>query len=167
VANAAMLRRDPVEDLDDETWNQVLDVNLGGVMRVARAAARHLDGGGAIVAVSSIAGAMMGWADHAHYAAAKASIVGLARSLAVELGPDGVRVNVVIPGLIETPQSLDPVGSIGAEGLRAAAGSVPMRRIGEADDVAATIEFLVSDRASYITGESVVVDGGVSARLAV
>ena len=167
VANAAMLRRDPVEDLDDETWNQVLDVNLGGVMRVARAAARHLNGGGAIVAVSSIAGAMMGWADHAHYAAAKASIVGLARSLAVELGPDGVRVNVVIPGLIETPQSLDPVGSIGAEGLRAAAGSVPMRRIGEADDVAATIEFLVSDCASYITGESVVVDGGVSARLAV
>jgi N-methylhydantoinase B len=166
VANAAVLRRDPLESLDDEVWDSVLDVNLGGVMRLARAAARHLTSGGTIIAVSSIAGAMMGWSEHAHYGASKASIIGFARSLADELGPRGIRVNVVIPGLIETPQSLDQTASIGADGLRAAVGSVPLRRIGSPQEVADAIRFLASDQAAYITGESVVVDGGISARVA-
>ncbi len=117
--------------------------------------------------MSSIAGAVFGWAEHAHYAAAKASIVGLARSLAAELGPRGIRVNVVLPGLIETPQSTDADASLGPAGLRAAAEGVPLRRIGAAEEVAALVRYLASDDASYVSGEAIVVDGGLSSRLKV
>lgn len=165
VANAGVLRRDRLEDLDDTRWREVLDVDLGGVLRVARAAAPRMAQGGAVVCVSSIAGGVFGWAEHAHYAAAKAGMLGLVRSLAAELGPRGIRVNTVLPGLIETPQSLDATNSVGAAGLQAAARNVPLRRIGDAAEVAAAIRFLVSDEASYITGQSLVVDGGVSTAL--
>lgn len=165
VANAGVLHRDRIEDLTDERWQQVLDVDLGGVMRTCRAAASHMAAGGAIVAVSSIAGGVFGWAEHAHYAAAKAGITGLVRSLAAELGPRGIRVNAVLPGLITTPQSLDPQTSLGAEGLSAAASRVPLRRIGEPEDVATVIRFLASDDAAYLTGQSLVVDGGIASAL--
>jgi 3-oxoacyl-[acyl-carrier protein] reductase len=165
VANAAVLRRDPLGQLSDEAWSAVLDVNLGGVVRVCRAAASAFTSAGAIVAVGSIAGGVFGWAEHAHYASAKAGILGLTSSLAAELGPRGIRVNAVLPGLIETPQSLDPVASIGAEGLAAAAGSVPLRRVGHATEIASAIRFLVSDEAAYITGQSIIVDGGISSSL--
>lgn len=165
VANAGVLRRDRLADLTDERWRAVLDVDLGGVLRTARAAAPHMAGGGAIVCVSSIAGGVFGWAEHAHYAAAKAGMLGLARSLAAELGPRGIRVNVVVPGLIETPQSLDSEHSVGAAGLRAAAPGVPLRRIGTPAEVAAAIRFLASDEAAYVTGQTLVVDGGVSTAL--
>ena len=166
VANAGVLRRDALADLDDERWRSVLDVDLGGVMRTARAAAARMSEGGAIVCVSSIAGGIFGWAEHAHYAAAKSGMLGLVRSLATELGPRGIRVNTVLPGLIETPQSLDAENSVGAAGLKAAAGSVPLGRIGTAAEVATVIRFLVSEEAAYMTGQAVVVDGGVSTALA-
>jgi len=166
VANAGILRRDALADLDDERWRAVLDVDLGGVLRTARAAAGRMGHGGAIVCVSSIAGGIFGWAEHAHYAAAKSGMLGFTRSLAAELGPAGIRVNAVLPGLIETPQSLDAENSVGAAGLSAAAASVPLGRIGTAADVASVIRFLVSDEAAYLTGQAVVVDGGVSTALA-
>jgi 3-oxoacyl-[acyl-carrier protein] reductase len=165
VANAGVLRRDPIASLSDERWRDLLDVDLGGVMRTMRAAAARMAAGGALACVSSIAGGVFGWAEHAHYAAAKAGMLGLTRSLAVELGPRGIRVNAVLPGLIETPQSLDESTSVGAAGLRAAAGAVPLRRIGTAAEVADAIRFLVSDQAGYITGHSLVVDGGISTAL--
>ncbi|HEX5201059.1 MAG TPA: SDR family NAD(P)-dependent oxidoreductase [Actinoplanes sp.] len=165
VANAGVLRRDPIGSLSDQRWRDLLDVDLGGVMRTARAASARMAAGGALVCVSSIAGGVFGWAEHAHYAAAKAGMLGLTRSLAVELGPRAIRVNAVLPGLIETPQSLDEGASVGAAGLRAAAGAVPLRRIGAAAEVADAIRFLVSDQASYITGQSLVVDGGISIAL--
>jgi 3-oxoacyl-[acyl-carrier protein] reductase len=165
VANAGVLHRDRIGDLTDERWQQVLDVDLGGVMRTARAAAGSMGAGGSVVAVSSIAGGVFGWAEHAHYAAAKAGIGGLVRSLAAELGPKGIRVNGVLPGLIETPQSLDASASVGAAGLAAAASSVPLRRIGTPRDVATVIRFLASDDAAYLTGQSIVVDGGISSAL--
>lgn len=162
VPNAAIMRRDAVTQMTDEAWHEVLDVDLAGVVRTCRAAAREMDGPGAIVAVGSIAGGITGWAEHAHYAAAKAGIVGAIRSLGVELGPRGIRVNAVMPGLVQTPQSLDPVGSVGADGLARGARSVPLRRIGLAEEVATAVRFLASDEASYITGQALVVDGGLS-----
>lgn len=167
VANAGILWHDPIETLTDDRWRDLLDVDLGGVVRTARAAAARMTGGGSIVCVSSIAGGVFGWAEHAHYAAAKAGMLGLARSLAVEWGPRRIRVNVVLPGLIETPQSLDPDTSLGATGLRAAAAVVPLRRIGEPAEVAAAIRFLASDQASYITGQTLIVDGGISTAIPV
>lgn len=165
VANAGVLHRDPIGDLTDERWQQVLDVDLGGVMRTARAAAGRMGARGSVVAVSSIAGGVFGWAEHAHYAAAKAGIGGLVRSLAAELGPRGIRVNGVLPGLIRTPQSLDASASVGAAGLAAAASSVPLGRIGMPEDVATVIRFLATDDAGYLTGQSIVVDGGISSVL--
>ncbi|MFC4565292.1 SDR family NAD(P)-dependent oxidoreductase [Nocardiopsis mangrovi] len=164
VANAGVLRRAPLSELTDERWDDMLSVDLTGVLRVFRSAAAEIGTGGALVAVSSIAGGVYGWADHAHYAAAKAGVLGLVRSLGVELAPRGVRVNAVIPGLIETPQSLDAENSLGPDGLRAAGAGIPAGRVGRADEVARVIRFLTSDDAAYITGQHITVDGGLTVR---
>ena len=164
VANAGVLRQSPLVDMTDENWNQMIEVDLTGVMRTFRAAARRMRQGGAMVAISSIAGGVYGWAEHVHYAAAKAAIPGLCRSVAVELAPRGIRCNAVIPGLIETPQSLDPVNSLGPDGLAKAALTIPLGRIGRPDDVARLVRFLTSDDAAYITGQIVTIDGGLTVR---
>lgn len=117
-----------------------------------------------MVAVSSIAGGVYGWEQHAHYAAAKAGVPGLCRAVAMELAPRGIRCNAVIPGLIETPQSLDPVNSLGPAGLAQAARGIPLGRVGQAREIAALIRFLTSDEASYITGQSIIADGGLTVR---
>lgn len=140
VANAGLLRRAPLLEMTDERWDEMLDVDLTGVMRTFRAAARHMGEGGSLVAISSIAGGVYGWQDHSHYAAAKAGVPGLCRSLAVELAPKGIRCNAVIPGLIETPQSLDSKNSLGPEGLAQAAKAIPLGRVGRADEVAALVD---------------------------
>jgi 3-oxoacyl-[acyl-carrier protein] reductase len=118
-----------------------------------------------MVAVSSIAGGVYGWEDHAHYAAAKAGVLGLCRSLAVELAPRGVRVNAVIPGLIETPQSSDPVNSLGPEGLQRAGADIPWGRVGRPEEVADVIRFFTSPAARYVTGQQLVVDGGLTVKM--
>jgi len=162
VANAGVLRRAPLNQLTDSAWDDMLNVDLTGVLRTFRSAAARMKGAGSMVAVSSIAGGVYGWTEHAHYAAAKAGVIGLCRSLAVELAPRGVRVNAVIPGLIETPQSTDPVNSLGPEGLRRAGNDIPWGRVGRADEVASAIRFLASDEAGYVTGQALVVDGGLT-----
>lgn len=164
VAGAGILRRSPVTELTDERWEDMLSVDLTGVLRTLRAAASRMQGAGAMVAISSIAGGVYGWEDHAHYAAAKAGVLGLVRSLAVELAPRGIRVNSVIPGLIESPQSLDPVNSLGPEGLHAAGRIIPAGRVGNADEVARCIRFLTGYDSSYVTGQQLVVDGGLTVR---
>jgi 3-oxoacyl-[acyl-carrier protein] reductase len=118
--------------------------------------------GGAMVAVSSIAGGVYGWENHTHYSAAKAGVPGLCRAVAMELAPRGIRCNSVIPGLIETPQSLDAVNSLGPEGLHEAAKGIPLRRIGRPHEIASLIRYLTSDDASYITGQSIIADGGLT-----
>lgn len=162
VANAGILRAASFPAMTDEQWDDVLQVDLHGVMRTARAAAAHLGQGGSIIAISSIAGGVYGWGDHAHYATAKAGVIGLVRSLAVELGPRGVRTNAIIPGLIETPQSLDAVNSLGPDGLRAAGAYIPTGRVGRPEEIASVAAFLASDAASYLTGQAIVVDGGLT-----
>jgi 3-oxoacyl-[acyl-carrier protein] reductase len=115
-----------------------------------------------LVAISSIAGGVYGWQEHAH-AAAKATVP-VCRSLAVELAPRGIRCNAVIPGLIETPQSLDKQNSLGPEGLAKAARSIPLGRVGCPDDIARVVAFLTSDESRYLTGQSLIVDGGLTVR---
>lgn len=163
VANAGLLRRAPLLEMTDERWNEMLDVDLTGVMRTFRSAVRHMQGG-SLVAISSIAGGVYGWQDHAHYAAAKAGVPGLCRSLAVELAGRGIRCNAVIPGLIETPQSLDAKNSLGPEGLAQAARAIPLGRVGKAREVADLVRFLTSDESTYITGQSIIIDGGLTVR---
>lgn len=165
IANAGVLRAAALADLTDDAWDFVVDVDLTGVARTFRSCARHIGDGASMVAVSSIAGGVYGWADHAHYGAAKAGIRGLCSSLAVELAPRGIRVNCVIPGLIETPQSLDPVNSYGPAGLAAAGAGIPLQRVGHPAEIATVVRFLCSDDASYLTGQSVVVDGGLTVRM--
>lgn len=163
VCNAGIARRVPLEELDDARWHETLEINLGGVFRLMRAAAPGMRtrGRGSMVAVSSIMGVAYGWQRHAHYSASKAGIVGLIRALAVELASDGVRVNGVAPGVIRTAQSLDAINSAGPEGLEQSAGVVPLGRVGEPEDVADVVEFLVSEAARYMTGQVLVVDGGL------
>jgi 3-oxoacyl-[acyl-carrier protein] reductase len=164
VANAAIARDVPSPELDDERWNALLQVDLAGVFRCFRAAMPHMieAGWGRLLATSSIAGAFQGWASHAHYTTAKAGLVGLVRTLAVELGPHGITTNAIAPGLIETPQSLDPVNSLGPDGVRAFASSVPVGRVGQPEDIAHAFLFLASEEASYVNGQVLLVDGGVS-----
>ncbi|MEV5172440.1 SDR family oxidoreductase [Streptomyces flaveolus] len=164
VAAAGVLRRAPLAGLSDQAWDDMLSVDLTGVLRLFRSAAAVMTGPGAMVAVSSIAGGVYGWDDHAHYAAAKSGVLGLCRSLAVELAPRGIRVNCVIPGLIESPQSLDPVNSLGPRGLAEAARVIPWGRVGSTDEAARTIRFLTSDDAAYVTGQQLIVDGGLTVR---
>ena len=161
------LATSPSPELDDERWNALLQVDLYGVFRCFRAAMPHMieAGCGRLLATSSIAGAYQGWASHAHYATAKAGIVGLVRTLAVELGPYGITANAIAPGVIETPQSLDPVNSLGPDGVRDFAARVPVRRNGQPEDIAHTFLFLASEEASFLTGQVLLVDGGVSLSL--
>ena len=165
IANAGILRSSPLGELTDDRWNDMIDVDLTGVLRTLRAGAARMTAGGAMVAVSSIAGAVYGWEDHSHYAAAKAGVLGLVRSVAVELGPQGIRANAVIPGLIETPQSLDPVNSLGPVGLARAGKDIPMGRVGTPAEVASVIAFLTSADAGYVTGQSIIVDGGLTVKM--
>lgn len=162
LANAGVAVRAPLEGLTDEVWNQVIDTDLTGVMRTVRAVAPVLPDTGAIVVTSSIAGAAVGWEGHTPYAAAKAGLIGFIRSAALELAPRGVRINAVLPGVIESPQSLDPVNSGGPDGVARAALKIPLGRVGQPADVADVVLFLLSGSARYITGQQLVVDGGLT-----
>lgn len=164
VANAGIAHRVPLDQLTDAKWDLTQDIDLKGVFRMARAAAPGMRrrGKGAMIAVSSISGMTYGWGEHVQYSAAKAGILGLVRGLAAELGPDGIRVNGVAPGFIRTAQSLSEEHSLGAAGLASQVSAVPLRRIGEPDDVADVILFLASDAARYITGQTILIDGGLT-----
>jgi 3-oxoacyl-[acyl-carrier protein] reductase len=163
LANAGVAHKTPLADLSDEKWANTLDVDLNGVFRVVRAAAPAMRKSrkGCIIALSSIMGVAYGWDEHVHYSAAKAGVVGLARGLAVELGGDEIRVNGIAPGYIRTAQALSTEHSLGPAGLEAAAKFIPLGRTGEPEDVADVAVFLASHAARYITGQVLVVDGGL------
>jgi 3-oxoacyl-[acyl-carrier protein] reductase len=163
VANAGIAHKVPLWELTDEKWQHMIEVDLGGVFRIVRAAAPAMrrKRNGAVVALSSIMGVAYGWDEHVHYSAAKAGVVGLVRGLAVELAKYGIRVNGIAPGYIRTAQALSTVHSLGPAGLDAAAGYIPLGRVGEPEDIADVVAFLASDAARYVTGQVVVVDGGL------
>ena len=164
VANAGIARKVELEDLDDDAWNMVVDVDLNGAWRCFRAALPHMQraGFGRLIATSSVAGTVSAWPQHSHYAAAKAGLVGLVKSLAVEFGADGITANAVAPGVIRTPQSLDPVNSLGPDGVDAVVAKIPAGRVGAPEDIAYVYQFLASAEASYVNGQLLVVDGARS-----
>jgi 3-oxoacyl-[acyl-carrier protein] reductase len=164
VANAGIARTVPALEMTDDQWNKVMNVNLLGVWRCFRAALPHmLDAGyGRLLATSSVAGTAQSWSEHAQYTASKAGLVGLVKTLAVEVGHRGVTVNAVAPGVIESPQSLDPVNSLGVEGVALAGRVNPVGRVGKPEDVAALYRFLASEDAGFVNGQLVTIDGGRS-----
>jgi len=166
VANAGIAHQVPLAELTDEKWDHTHEIDLKGVMRVCRAAAPAMReaGRGNMIALSSIMGVAYGWDEHVQYSAAKAGVVGLVRGLAVELARDGIRVNGVAPGYIRTAQALSEEHSLGPEGLERAAEFIPMGRVGEPEDIADVSVFLASEGARYITGQVLVVDGGLLVR---
>ena len=164
IANAGIAHRVPLDELTDEKWDLTMDIDLKGVFRIIRAALPGMKQrkSGSIVAVSSIMGVAYGWDEHAHYSAAKAGVVGLVRGLAVELGRHGIRVNGLAPGFIRTAQALSEQHSKGEAGLQAVSASIPLGRVGEPEDMADVITFMVSDKARYLTGQTIMVDGGLA-----
>ena len=158
VANAGITRDTLLMRMSDEDWDQVIATNLTGAFRVARRAARPMIRGrfGRIVFISSVVG-QMGSAGQVNYAASKSGLVGMARSLARELGSRGVTANVVAPGFIET----DMTAELGDDLVKKYAEQIPLGRLGSVDDIAGTVEFLASDAAGYITGALIPVDGGL------
>ena len=158
IANAGITRDTLLMRMSDEDWDSVIATNLSGAFRAARRAARPMIRGkfGRIIFLSSVVG-MLGSAGQVNYAASKSGLVGMARSLARELGSRGITANVVAPGFIET----DMTAELGDDLIKKYAEQIPLGRFGSVDDVAGTIEFLVSDAASYITGAVIPVDGGL------
>ncbi len=163
VANAGIAHRVPLASLDDAKWDHTFDVDLKGVFRIIRPAVKGMRARkkGAIICLSSTMGVNYGWDEHVHYSSAKAGVAGLVRGLAVELAKDGVRVNGVAPGYIRTAQLLSEEHSLGPKGAEAAGAFIPMGRIGEPEEIADVIMFLASNAARYMTGQVVVVDGGL------
>jgi 3-oxoacyl-[acyl-carrier protein] reductase len=158
VANAGITRDGLVMRMSDEDWDAVIDTNLTGAFRVARRAARPMVKArfGRIIFISSVVG-QLGSAGQVNYAASKSGLVGLARSLARELGSRGITANVLAPGFIET----DMTAELGADTVEKYAASIPLGRLGGVDDVAGAVEFLAGDAAGYITGALLPVDGGL------
>ena len=141
-----------------QKWSLVLDTNLTGAFLCCREVVKVMlaQGDGAIVNVSSVAG-VVGTPGQANYSAAKAGLIGLTKSLAGEVSPRGVRVNAVIPGFIDT----DMLGTLPPGELEQQLARVPLGRTGTADEVAAAVGWLAGAEASYVTGATLVVDGGL------
>lgn len=158
VANAGLARDNIFLRMSDEEWQEVLEVNLTGAFRFARAVARPMrkQKGGSLVFVASLAG-LHGNRNQANYAASKGGMVALAKSLAKELLPYNVRVNTVCPGLIDTDMTRAYTEELREQGRQ----HIPMGRFGTPEEVAQTVAFFASPASSYITGQTLRVDGGV------
>ena len=158
VANAGITRDTLLMRMTDDDWDAVLATNLTGAFRVARRAARPMIRArfGRLVFISSVVG-QLGSAGQVNYAASKSGLVGMARSLARELGSRGVTANVLAPGFIET----DMTAELGEDTIKKYAAQIPLGRLGAVDDVAGAVEFLAGDAAGYITGALIPVDGGL------
>jgi len=156
VNNAGIIYQGPVADMSEEAWDKVLDVNLKSAFLCSREVMPVLKQkkSGKIINLGSLAGKVGGLAVGANYAVSKAGVICLTKSLAKELAPFGINVNCLAPGVIDTEMTKD----LPREDLRK---SVPLRRLGEAQDVANAVLFFASEESKYITGETLNVNGGI------
>ena len=162
VNNAGVYRPVPFLDLTAQTWDETMDINVRGPVLIGGAAARAMrdqGSGGRIVNIASTNG-QLSEAEFAHYNASKAAIISLTKSMSVELAPFGVLVNAVAPGWVLTPLSEPFVGTLTEDSL---ARISPLRRVGLAAEVAGAVSFLCGNDATYVTGVTVNVDGGLTA----
>ena len=158
VNNAGITRDNLLMRLDEDAWDQVIDINLKGAFNMTKAFTRGMmkRRHGVIVNITSVVG-LMGNAGQANYAASKAGLIGLTKSVARELASRGVRCNAVAPGYIETDMTAD-LAEGAADALKA---QIPLGRLGEPADVAGLVGFLAGPSARYITGQVIAVDGGM------
>jgi 3-oxoacyl-(acyl-carrier-protein) reductase len=158
VANAGITRDTLIMRMSDEDWDAVIATNLTGSFRVSKRAARGMMRArfGRLIFISSVVG-LLGSAGQVNYASSKSGLVGMARSLARELGSRGVTANVVAPGFIVT----DMTAELGEDLVKKYSEQIPLGRMGSTDDIAGAVEFLISEAASYITGAVIPVDGGL------
>ena len=158
VNNAGLTRDNILFRIKDDDWDAVLDANLRGAFVAIRAVARGMikRRWGRIINIASVVG-ITGNRGQANYAASKAGLIGLTKSVAKELGSRNVLVNAVAPGFIET----DLTAAMKAEARAALAGQIPLERLGTPRDIAGVVTFLASEHAAYLTGQTLVVDGGM------
>jgi len=164
VNNAGVTRSQSVEETDEAIYDEVFDLNVKGLFFCLRRAlpALRASGRGAVVNITSVHGAG-GFPNHAAYAGTKGAIIAMTRALAMELAPDKVRVNAVGPGLVEVPRYFDIPGYTTESGN----AMVPLGRVGTPADIGAAVAFLVGDGGEWITGQTLFVDGGTTARMGV
>lgn len=159
VNNAGIYPFVPLKDMTEEQWDQVINTNLKGVFNCTKAAIPHMmkRNYGKIVNIASIAGVSVGFPNLAHYCASKAGIMGFTRAAALELAAYKINVNAIAPGAILTPGTSH---GLDKETISHLLQAIPERRMGKPVDIAETAAFLVSDSSVYITGQTIVVDGG-------
>jgi len=158
AANAGIYPHIPLADIGVADWNRVMAINVTGAMLAIQACLPPMSerGYGRIVLTSSITGSVVGQPGYTHYGASKAAMLGLMRSAALEVAAAGITVNAVLPGNIRTPGFAD----LGAEHERRMLAAIPANRFGEPEDVGWAVRFLASREAAYITGQTLIIDGG-------
>ncbi|HEY2797956.1 MAG TPA: SDR family NAD(P)-dependent oxidoreductase [Thermoanaerobaculia bacterium] len=151
----------PLDDPDESRWDTIVATNLTGTFRVVRAASPHLAPGGRIVSLSSVLG-RFGVAGYSAYCASKHGVIGLTRSLALELAPRGITVNAICPGWVETEMARQGFRRMGTEeeGRAKAAKMAPLGRVLDPEEIASLAVYLASDEARSVTGQAIVIDGG-------
>jgi 3-oxoacyl-[acyl-carrier protein] reductase len=161
VNNAGIYPFKPFVEMTEADWDKVMDVNVKGIFNFTKAVLPKMIERkyGKIVNLSSVAGEELGYANLVHYSSSKSAILGFTRSLALEVAKFGVTVNSICPGAIETPGA---AGQISKELYEQTKNNIPLGRWGKPEDIANTVIFLVSEYASYITGQCIVVDGGLT-----
>ncbi len=160
VNNAVWARYQPIEDIDEGTLDHMLAVGLKGIVWTTQAVVPQMKrrGAGSVINLSSAA-AVLAFENSIAYCALKAAVAGLTRAAALELGPHGIRVNAIAPGMIGTPASL---GTFDQATLDARTKTVPMRRFGKAEEIASVAAFLASAESSYVNGALLMADGGIT-----